>query len=261
MEIVFLGSGGGRMVLSTQARSTGGILIKTDNHQIHIDPGPGALLKMKMLRQDPRRTNVVLLSHYHTDHSGDMEGISEAVNEAVLISIKECLIGDNKVINEFYKKFYNEIIEIIPKKEIELSDLKITGTKTIHGDKSIGFIIETEGKKIGYMGDTGYFKTLSKQFEGVDLLIINVLRPNNAYWKNHLTTNEVIKILDEIKEKPKSVIITHFGLKMLRVGPLNQARRISLETKVPCRSAEDGMKILLEDVLEQTSLFGRKFKT
>jgi ribonuclease BN (tRNA processing enzyme) len=261
VEILFLGTGGGRVVLATQARFTGGFLIKSKSHQIHVDPGPGALLRMKMLGEEARKTDMVCLSHNHTDHVGDLRGISEALNKAKLIAVKECLRGEQPIMGKAYKRFFERIYEISENQELALDDLKIRTTKTKHNADCVGFIFEIDNRIIGYTSDTGYFKSLPRQFEGVEVLIINVLRPDNELLGNHLATDEVIKILNGMKKKPRAVIITHFGMKMLRAGPLNQARKISIGTGLFCRAADDGTRMIVEDVLQQTSLLGGKYKT
>ena len=43
--LTFLGSGGGRFAMITQIKGTGGFRLDTENFHIHIDPGPGALIK------------------------------------------------------------------------------------------------------------------------------------------------------------------------------------------------------------------------
>ncbi len=261
MEILFLGTGGGRVVLSTQLRSTGGILFKTKKHQIHIDPGPGALLRMRILKKDPRKTDIVCLSHRHTDHVGDIWAISESINQGYLVAEKSCVKGKESILSDWYKQFYKKIYGLEHGENVEIDGLHIKTTKTKHEVNAVGFIIQEGNIKVGYSGDTGYFKTLGKEYEGVEILILNVLRPQGEPLKKHLCTDEVIEILKNMKKKPKNVIITHFGMKMLRAGPLNQARVISLETGVPCRAAHDGMNFMVEDVLEQSTLFGGKYKT
>ena len=114
------------------------------------------------------------------------------------ITVEDCLKGENAIITRFYRKFYRKIHTVFPGKEIILDDIKIQATKTFHGTECVGFIFEIDGKKVGYTSDTGYTKSLAKQFDDMDLLIINILRPENHYLKNHLTTEEVINILKEM---------------------------------------------------------------
>ncbi len=44
-QIIFLGTGGDPVVVGKQIRSSGGIVLKLDGLQFHLDPGPGALVK------------------------------------------------------------------------------------------------------------------------------------------------------------------------------------------------------------------------
>ena len=41
----FLGTGGARWVVAKQIRSSGGFWLQTDGANIHVDPGPGALVR------------------------------------------------------------------------------------------------------------------------------------------------------------------------------------------------------------------------
>ena len=50
MKLTFLGSGGGRFATITQKRMTGGFRIDDiDGMNIHVDPGPGALVERASL--------------------------------------------------------------------------------------------------------------------------------------------------------------------------------------------------------------------
>ena len=44
IEIVLLGTGGGRFATITQKRCTGGMRIIGEGSNLHLDPGPGALI-------------------------------------------------------------------------------------------------------------------------------------------------------------------------------------------------------------------------
>ena len=53
-----------------------------------------------------------------------------------------------------------------------------------------------------------------------------------------------LKILSKlINKKPKLVIMTHFGIKMLKADPLYEARKIQKKTGIQIISAKDGMVI------------------
>lgn len=246
MEIIFLGTGGGRIVLSNQKRSTGGFLLRTNDSQIHVDPGSGAILRMKMMGINPRRTNIVCVSHNHTDHAGDIKAVSESINNGVLIAPKKtCKV----LLGQRQRGHYKEVHGIAPGDKLGVNGLEITGTRARHNARAVGFIFESGNKRIGYTGDTAYFNGLSHQFESCHALIINVLRPDNYRLRNHLCTEQVINFLNKMEKKPELTILTHFGMKMLNSSPLNQARKISLDAKVACRAAEDNMRLKINSLM------------
>ena len=77
MEIVFLGTGGGRFNLISQVRRTGGFIVR-GRLQLHIDPGPGALTACHDFSIDPGKTDAVVVTHNHIDHLNDAEDATPA---------------------------------------------------------------------------------------------------------------------------------------------------------------------------------------
>ena len=59
-QLVILGSGGGRHHIRTQYRATGGILYKFNRIQAHIDPGPGAIIRISQYGEDPLKTELFI---------------------------------------------------------------------------------------------------------------------------------------------------------------------------------------------------------
>ena len=80
-ELVILGSGGGRHHIRTQYRATGGILFKFNGNQAHIDPGPGAIVRINQYNEDPTKTNLFIVTHMHIDHFNDLCAIIESSRE------------------------------------------------------------------------------------------------------------------------------------------------------------------------------------
>ena len=79
-EIVFVGTGGGRFAMITQKRRTGGMRVLSERLNVHLDPGPGALIYSLSMGLDPQRLNAVLVSHSHPDHANDAEVLTEAMS-------------------------------------------------------------------------------------------------------------------------------------------------------------------------------------
>ncbi len=80
-------------------------------------------------------------------------------------------------------------------------------------------------------------------YKDTNLMILNVLRPRSESLKWHLCSEEVIKILKEIK--PQSALITHFGMKMLP-SFRREAQYIQEKTGVKTIAARDGMRYSIE---------------
>ena len=78
VRITFLGTGGGRFATVYQVRNTGGIYIEAEAN-IHLDPGPGAVINLNRLGVDPADTDGVLVSHCHPDHYADAEVLIEGM--------------------------------------------------------------------------------------------------------------------------------------------------------------------------------------
>jgi len=89
--------------------------------------------------------------------------------------------------------------------------------------------------------DTSYFPELAEAFEGVAVLIMNVLRPGKDHWKTHFCSEDAVKLINAVR--PELAIIQHYGAKMLRSSPIYEAREIQRRTGVRTIAAMDGTKI------------------
>jgi len=256
-KIIFLGTGGGRITTFLQARATGGIIFQILGNQIHLDPGPGAIVRARQFGLNPEKTDIVCLSHCHTDHIGDAMAIMEAMTEGGLekkgtvISNKSCVFGGegfNPIIHNYIKKSLRELYVLEKGGRVEAGGVDFIATRTKHDDPyGIGLKLKFNNKVISYVGDTEYFDGLSKEHSDADILILNVLRPNNEKWRGHLCTDEAVMLIEEII--PSAVIVSHFGMRMLRTSPTIQSREIQSKTGIRCICAKDGMSIDIESLI------------
>jgi len=258
LELHFLGTGGGRFVMVTQRRRTAGIRVVHGETQVHIDPGPGALVFSNWAKLSPRRLDGLVVTHCHPDHYADAEVFIEAMTDgtrsrkgvfAAPPSVTRGLGGLGQCVSDYHKGLVGELVELEPGTEFRVDELEFTGTKALHSDpSSTGVRFNAPGVgSVGYTCDTGYFEGLSEQHEGERLLILCVIWPRNRKIKMHLCTDGALRVIREAR--PSSAIITHFGWGMLEADPVEEAAYLQREAGIPVVAAEDGMKATLGERL------------
>lgn len=259
LEIIFLGTGGARFATITQKRRTAGIRILGEKINLHLDPGPGALVYSVASGLPPEKINALLVSHCHPDHYTDAEIFIEAMTRGmtkkrgVLAAARSVLYGNDvcgPAISQYHQQMPEKIIEAKPGIRFQIENLNVVVTEARHSDPdTVGFRFETEDVgDIAYTSDTEYFEGIGKHYEGVRLLILCVMRPAGKPWKGHMTTEDAIKIIEEAN--PEKVVITHFGMQMIFRGPRNEAKLIESKTGVPTIAANDGMYIKIGEQME-----------
>ncbi|AUB56833.1 MBL fold metallo-hydrolase [Methanobacterium sp. MZ-A1] len=238
----------------TQRRMTGGFRIDgIDGKNLHLDPGPGALVRSYQFGVNPLKLHGILVSHSHTDHYSDAEVLIEAMTRGMTRK-KGLVIGSESVINGYQKwgpcishyHLSRPQVEVMDAGDhFRMGDIKITATPTQHGDpKNIGFRLEWEDFTLSYTSDTAYFEELHQHHQNADVLIASVIRPGNERIRGHLCADEFQQLVDETS--PKLTIMTHLGMKLITDHPVEEADKITDKTGVKTIAAHDGMVIDLD---------------
>ncbi len=251
-RIVFLGTAGDAMTASKQQRSTGGIVVQVDQYQIHLDPGPGATLMARQCGINLRDNTAVLVSHAHLNHAHDVNAVLSAMTysgldtKGVLIGSKSVIEGHEGIqapLHLYYHKCVERILPVKPGQKVGIEQLEVHVLKAFHDDPTaVGYKIFTPHFVIAYSGDTKYHKDLLVEYQGTDILILNIVHPFGQSGKDwQLSSDDAVTILKHVQ--PKLCVITHFGKNMIAVDPLCEAREIQRKTGVQILCAKDGMAI------------------
>ena len=254
--IKFLGTAGARFVVMKQLRASGGAWLSVGKTNLHIDPGPGALVRClnSKPRLDPSTLDGILLTHKHLDHSGDVNVMIEAMTEGgfkkrgILFAPRDALEEDPVVLK--YVMGYVDKIEVLKEhSEYRIGDIRFsTALKHQHRVETYGLNFKTSPHTVSLVTDTKFFPVLPSLYRG-EILIIHVVRlkPIGDDPIEHLSIEDVKSIIK--KAKPKLTILTHFGMTMIKAKPWVVAAELEKELGLKVIAASDGMKIDLEEVL------------
>jgi len=248
-EITFLGTAGGRMVVTSQMRKSGGFWLTLAGKNVLVDPGPGSLMRSVELGLKPSHLDCIILSHKHIDHSNDVNIMIEAMSggsfkpRGTLLAPADALDGDDPVVLKYVRSYIRNNIQVLqPGFKFSLDTVTIeVVTRMTHADvEAYGLKFSFEGKTLGYITDTKFFPGLPEAFKGCDFLIINMVRMTHDARFEHLLPEDVIRILKVAR--PGVAILTHFGMQVVKAKPGVVAERIAKETKVRTIAAADGMR-------------------
>ncbi len=251
MRLTFLGVGGGRWVFLKQLRGSGGFVLELAGQKMHVDPGPGALVRARQYRVNLCNLTAVLVSHRHQDHMNDAIVAIESMTRGAtrkngaFVSTRLVIDGDREhppLLDSFHRKVLDQLEVLSEGKSVRLGEVRVTGIPTEHGEiEGLGFLFEGEGMRIGYTGDGEYYNGMEKHYNDCNYLILNVMRPRTDTWPGHMNSIMAREFLS--KARPKQAIMNHFGMKMIKGVAEREASWIQGETGVKTMAARDGMVI------------------
>lgn len=252
-QVVFVGSGGGRMTTAFQARATGGTWIALDGIHLHVDPGPGALVhvRSRSLGLDPTRLDAIVLTHKHLDHSGDVNAMIEAMTQGgtrrrgLVLAPQDAYEAD-PVILQYVRAYPAETGVLQAGGRYPIGPIVLEAPLRLrHPVETYGLRVIGRRHTVGLIACTGYFAELETAF-GADLLILNVVfrEPRDDI---HLALPDAQRLIAAIR--PRLAVITHFGLTMLRARPWELADALTQETGVRVLAARDRLRLALDTEL------------
>jgi L-ascorbate metabolism protein UlaG (beta-lactamase superfamily) len=115
--------------------------------------------------------------------------------------------------------------------------VKITGIPCEHTDENtLGFLIKGKEGSLYYTADTGLLPEHLKIKADIVVCNFTALKGNGR-----MGLEEHIKLAESIR--PKKMILTHFGVRVLEYGPEVIAREIRESTGVDVLAARDDLKL------------------
>ncbi|MGB9668713.1 MAG: MBL fold metallo-hydrolase [Thermosulfidibacteraceae bacterium] len=247
MEIVFLGSAGGRVAVFKQFRSSGGFIVRSEKTNIHIDPGPGALIRLTQIGLKPEETDAFVVSHKHLDHCADINTLIEAKTmgswnkSGTLLTPESALTEDPIVLRYTLKNL--ERISILKEDFSEyIKGIRVTvSMKHKHQDvETYGLIFENNGEKLGYITDGRFEEKMIEAYSGCDAIIINMTFIKERDM-DHLNMKDAIRLIKGIR--PKIAIINHTGMEVILTGYSKVEKELEDATGIKTIVAREFLKV------------------
>jgi len=254
--IHFLGTGGARFTMISQIRATGGIWLSYDGFNFSIDPGPGALVRMKELypRHDPAALDGLLLSHRHIDHSNDVNVLTLAMTgggrqkNGTVVLPEDAMTGNEPILFRFLRSKVAHLTTWENGKAIALpGKASVEGVRLIHhGVDCFGFVFRHPFVPTwGLISDTRMHESLAHRFRECELLVVNVTFEKPRPGIDHLSISDVECLLDELH--PRMLVLTHLGRGLSEADPRALESRLST-ARTSVIVACDGMVVELSDL-------------
>ncbi len=256
VSVRFLGTGGARFVVAKQIRASGGMWYRFSpdpgergvTTQIHVDPGPGALVRALSVVPpcDPSKLDALVLSHKHLDHAGDVNVMIEAMTQGGFHKRGQVLGPRDAFEGEAVFPYAAEFVRSYRYFEeksgpYEINDVSVrTSIRHVHGVETYGFHFTHRGTTISYLPCGRYFEGLAEDYAAhhPDVLIVNVLRYRDEMKVDHLTFDQARHIFSIVK--PRVGVMTHFSTRMLEAGPERLAQELEDELGIRMYAAYDG---------------------
>ncbi len=247
-RILFLGTGGARFVVARQLRASGGMWMTFGSTQIHVDPGPGALVRALSAVPPcvPAQLDALVLSHKHLDHSNDINIMIEAMTQGgfrprgVLLAPQDALEGEPVVLP--YARRFVKRTEVLEQRAgpyaIEEVEVR-TSVAHVHAVQTYGLHFTYNGTTVSYLPCGRYFDGLIEDYasHAPAVLVLNVLRYRDSMDVDHLTFDDARRIIEGVK--PRVAVMSHFGTKMLERNPDLLARELEDKLQLRVIAAHD----------------------
>lgn len=227
-----------------------GFYIKYNDLEMMVDPGINILERAERIGVNLSRTNTLFISHGHIDHGHDANVIAEMVayrEDSKLRVLMSERTHEEKIMSHYHSQSQDgvELVLVDKMEVVNLSNnIKLIPVEVVHTiDGTFGFVLDLNGLKIGYTGDTGFnvtYKTidgrelpatkkildkkeieepgafnekLKKVFSEVDMLVFNLhdveFRKHTKHNLYHSTVSDAVNVLRD--SKVKNCFFDHFN--------------------------------------------------
>lgn len=220
MKVWILGSG---TLLPHPRRGSPGYWLEVVQDRILLDCGSGTLGRLARLGLEWSRISHILLTHFHTDHVGDLAPILFALKHGPRPprTLPLSILGPRGLkdhlhaLSQAHGSYVLEpgfpllVEEIGPHSawKSDSGDYSIQTFRTLHTETAQAYRLEGPGGTFGFSGDTGPVEGMAGFFREVDLMVAECSNPDGKEMENHLTPRELAVLARDAA--PKLLVNVH----------------------------------------------------
>jgi ribonuclease BN (tRNA processing enzyme) len=195
---------------------------RRDDLHLLIDCGPGALHHLARFALPWERLTHLALTHFHTDHIGDLPALLFALRYTLAAPRQDTLTiigpaGTRALLERLAAAFGAYVLEPGFPLVVEEIDggsrlalapgVELRAAPTPHTAASVAYRLETPAGALGYTGDTGASEALGEFFGGVHFLLAECSLPDDHAMETHLTPKRVAALAH--RARPARLLLTH----------------------------------------------------
>lgn len=219
-----------------------------------LDCGPGVVHHLARFGLPWTELTHLCISHFHTDHVGDVAALLFALKYGQAEPRTQSLIvygppGTKRFFRKLAAAFGDyvrdpgfalDIVELKPGKRIPLNDVAhISAAPTPHTDTSVAFRIDGPQSSFGYTGDTDHHVDVGAFLQTLDLLLTECSLPDELAMDGHLTPSRVAALARVAL--PRRILLTHLYPQVPRAEVIDLVRKAGWEGEI--QLADDGLRV------------------
>lgn len=240
---------GSGTLLPSATRGSAAHHLRTSTASVLLDCGSGTLHGLARAGIDWMGIDVIALSHYHTDHVGDLPALLAAFRirgrtRPLTIAGPSDLADVLAHFAGLFGRWVNEpeyplSVRPCTGEVIDLSeDVRLTTTRTPHTETSIALRLDGTWGAFGYTGDTGPSESVDSLFRGVDLLVAECGSDDDEAAENHLSPATLVRLVQATR--PAETVVTHVYPPN---DPVDVAARVAAGSGMKVRPGYDGLVV------------------
>jgi len=202
-------------------RSCSAYLLEAGPARVLLDCGPGTVRSLARVGADWAGITDVWISHFHTDHVGDLPALLFSLKWGLLPETRSDPLviwgphGTRRMLEAFVAAtggldagFDLEVREVAAGvRRPFTAGLELRTLKTPHTDESLAVRLEGANVSLTYTGDTGPAAPLGEFAAGTALFVCECSLPDRVVGDNHLSPSSVARFA--ATANPGTLLLTH----------------------------------------------------